>query len=160
MSKIANSIKSKINRLYFKENKTIPQISEKLNLPYKTVLDSIKRGDFYKFRAAPKSVKNNKNAVLIISDTVSEYFGLRDGIINKKTRLKEILIPRQISHTISYNLTKSSNAFIGSLIGQMDHATVSHSRSIINNFLSYKNDVRDSYLEIEKICYERIKEYK
>jgi chromosomal replication initiator protein len=136
---------------------TIPEIQLELKIPYSIALNSIERGDIYNFRR-DNSPKNSYIHVMLISDEVSDYFGLRRGIINKKTRIKEVRIPRQIAQTISYNLTKSSNAFIGSVIGRKDHATVSNSRKMINELLSYKNVVKEDYLKLEKICRRKFNE--
>lgn len=159
MTRLDESTKSKINRLYFKENMTIPQISGVTKVPYPTVLNAVDRGDIYKMRNGHGKTKNNKEVIDLIVSVVAEYFGLVDSIITMKTRIGEILIPRQIAQTISYNLTKSSNAFIGREIGGLNSSTVTNSRKVINQLLSYKNDVSSDYLKIEEICIKKIKEY-
>ena len=144
--------------MYFDKNMTITEIRYKLKLKYNQVLDAIKRGDIYKTRHI-SNVKNNKDVLEIISNEVSNYYNLKDGLIHKKTSIREIIIPRQIAHTISYNLTKSSNAFIGAEIGRVDHATVSHSRSVICDLLSYNNTTKEDYLKIEELCKVKVDEY-
>lgn len=159
MGKINKVLKSRINEMYFDRNMTIPKIQLGLGLSYNNVLNAIERGDVYNFRRS-NSPKNNYSHVMLIADEVSNYFRLTKGIINKKTRIREVIIPRQIAHTIAYNLTKSSNSFIGKFIGSKNSATVTHSRKVINGLLSYKNEVSDDYLAIEIICKNKIENEK
>jgi chromosomal replication initiation ATPase DnaA len=158
MAIIDEKLRYKINKLYFEKNLTVPEISKKLKIKYNTTLSAINRGDLYSLRHK-LTKKNDPILVKMISDEVTKYFGLKDGLINMKTRLQDIVVPRQIAHTISYNLTKSSNAFVGSLIGNVDHASVSHSRSVINQYLDYPNEIKNDYIKLERICRVKIHEY-
>jgi DNA repair ATPase RecN len=95
---------------------------------------------------------------------VEEYFNLKPGSIQIKTRKSEIIQARQIAMYFSKKLTKSSLTSIGTQIGQKDHATVLHAIKTVNNLIDtekkYKTDIEEigKRLEEPTITKEEIKE--
>lgn len=76
-----------------------------------------------------------------ILKTVAAFSGVKSEEIVKKTNKREIVQARQIAHYFSVKLKIWSYAEIGREIGMKDHSTVIHSCKVINNLLSYNNEV-------------------
>lgn len=95
----------------------------------------------------------NKNEITIsfIRKVVETYFNLPENSIDKKTRKREIVVARQIAMYFSKNLTKSSLALIGSLIGCKDHATVLHACKTVNNLCDTDKRFKFQVEEIKKL---------
>ena len=77
-------------------------------------------------RMINKLVNNTRREITIdfITKVVCDYFSLPVDSLHIKTRKRETVQARQIAMYFSKNLTKSSLAAIGSLIGGKDHATL------------------------------------
>ena len=145
-----------VNKMYFKDKMLIPDIASKLNIPEYLAIRKLDRTLFVR-----KSVcKFDEIAINTILDEVSRYFNIDKELILMKSRIKEVLVPRQIAHKLAYELTNASNSYIGSRLGSVDHATVTTSRSVINDFLDYMNKVDDSYNELYNICKKRVEDEK
>ncbi len=99
-----------------------------------------------------KLVKNTKREISIdyIQKIVCDYFNMPVENLKSKTRKREIVQARQIAMFFAKNLTKSSLATIGSLIGGKDHATVLHACKTVNNLIDTDKRFRVYIEEIEK----------
>jgi hypothetical protein len=77
-----------------------------------------------------------------IQTIVEKHFCLKENALNYYTRLREILLPRQIAHYCCYeikDMTKWSLVNIGDIIGGKDHATVLNSKNKIQNYIDTKD---------------------
>ena len=108
--KLDHSLKIRINHLYFKDNKNSKTIADELNLKPATVMRAIDRSKFYDYQ--PGSIENSKEEVEIIQNEVCKNYNISVSTIQRKSRFPEVLIPRQMAHTLCYNLTKCSYSFI------------------------------------------------
>lgn len=149
--------RNKINHLYFKKHMTTQQIADELGVKYQAVLKQIDRKAFFAFDNNLKT-DNSPNKVDLIQREVCDYYSIPLETLHMRSRFIEILLPRQLAHHLAYNLTKSSNAFIGSIIGEYDHATVNNSRNAINNYLQSDNKIVKIYEDLEKRCKAKLNE--
>lgn len=99
-----------------------------------------------------KLVKNSKKEISIdyIQKVVCDYFNIQIDQLQTKTRKREIVQARQIAMFFSKNLTKSSLANIGMLIGGKDHATVLHACKTVNNLMDTDKQFRQYMEDIQK----------
>jgi chromosomal replication initiator protein len=96
------------------------------------------------------NITKRVNTVEKIRDVVCEYFSLSIDAISTKSRKREVVQARQIAMYLSKQLTKSSLASIGNMIGQRDHATVLHACKIVNDLMDCDKNFRSSVREIEE----------
>jgi len=99
-----------------------------------------------------KLVKSTKREISIdyIQKVVCNYFNMPVESISSQTRKREIVQARQIAMFFAKNMTKSSLAAIGSLIGGKDHATVLHACKTVNNLMETDKKFKLDVEEIEK----------
>ncbi len=99
-----------------------------------------------------KLVKSTRREISIdyIQKVVCDYFNMQVDMLKSKTRKREIVQARQIAMYFAKNLTKSSLASIGSVIGGKDHATVLHACKTVNNLIDTDKRFRLYIDEIEK----------
>jgi chromosomal replication initiator protein len=99
-----------------------------------------------------KLIKNTKRELSIdyIQKVVCSYFNVPVEMLQSNTRKREIVQARQIAMYFSKNLTKSSLATIGSMIGDKDHATVLHACKTVTNLQETDKRFRLQLDEIEK----------
>lgn len=90
------------------------------------------------------------NTVEKIRDIVCDYFALSVDAISTKSRKREVVQARQIAMYLSKQLTKSSLAAIGDVIGKRDHATVLHACKIVGDLMETDKHFRNSVHEIEQ----------
>ncbi|MDT8420918.1 MAG: chromosomal replication initiator protein DnaA [Desulfuromonadales bacterium] len=70
--------------------------------------------------------QNKEITVETIQKTVANYYHIKTSDIKSSKRLKNLVLPRQISMYISRKLTSSSFPEIGSKFGGKDHSTIIH----------------------------------
>ncbi|WP_394749558.1 helix-turn-helix domain-containing protein [Spongiimicrobium salis] len=85
-----------------------------------------------------------KPTLQLITLCVSDYFGIEEHILFSRTRRRNVVIPRQIFQYLACKRTSISSAKIGEFGGylsnySMDHATVLHSKKMIQNFIDIKD---------------------
>lgn len=99
-----------------------------------------------------KFVKNTKREISIdyIQKVICDYFNMSMESMKSKTRKREIVQARQIAMYFAKNLTKSSLATIGSVIGGKDHATVLHACKTVNNLMDTDKRFKVYIEEIDK----------
>ncbi|HLP05615.1 MAG TPA: chromosomal replication initiator protein DnaA [Paludibacter sp.] len=90
------------------------------------------------------------NTVEKIRDVVCEHFSLSADAIATKSRKREVVQARQIAMYLSKQMTKSSLASIGNVIGQRDHATVLHACKIVTDLMDSDKNFRCNVREIEE----------
>ncbi len=99
-----------------------------------------------------KFVKSTAKEVSIdyIQKVVCDYFDLPVGVINAKTRKREIVQARQLAMYFSKKHTKSSLATIGLHCGNKDHATVLHAIRTINNLIETDKQFKGYVDDLDK----------
>ena len=70
-----------------------------------------------------------------VKKIVAKYFKYDSSDLDIKTRIREVVFPRQIAHYLCCEFNIGSLSEIGFQIGRKDHATVMHSRKEVKNLL-------------------------
>lgn len=86
-----------------------------------------------------------------IQNAVCQYFGISEELFISKTRKREIVQARQIAMYLSRNLTKTSLASIGEILGGKDHATVLHACNTVNDLIDTDRNFRSYVHDIERL---------
>lgn len=94
--------------------------------------------------------KKKKINIELIRIIVANYFDIKDKELDRKTRKRKILLPRQIAQYFAIRMTKYSQRYVGRKIGKKDHATVLHSCKTIQNLIDTNKQTRDQIAEIER----------
>lgn len=97
-----------------------------------------------------KQVIQNQLTDFII-EIVGGYFKMKEGYHLRKTRLYDIVLPRQIAMYLIRKNTTLSLKEIGVKFGNKDHATVLHSYNRVLDYLDVDKVLRRKVSEIEKI---------
>ncbi len=110
------------------------------------LIDEIMDGEYYK----KKTIIN----LDVITTSVCEYFKIKEEELMSKSRLKNILMPRQIAMFLSRELTNNSLHSIAVKFGGKDHTTVLYAHKKIKNLYNNDEYVKGVVDEIKK-CMER-----
>lgn len=82
---------------------------------------------------------------------VCKHFGIKERLIQKSTRKREIVQCRQIIMYFCKLKTKESLDTIGSLLCDRDHATVLHAIKTVNNLCETDFSFRKQIRELDKL---------
>jgi chromosomal replication initiator protein len=87
--------------------------------------------------------------------TIANFYDVEERTLFKKTRRKEVVLPRQIAMYILREDLSTSYPSIGHKFGQKDHTTVIHAYKKISN--SMQNDIKlgQEIEQIREILYEK-----
>ncbi len=85
----------------------------------------------------------------IIINIVCDYYCLTKEEMIKKTRTTKIRQARQISHSLLLEYTKLSSVEIGKRVGGKDHATVLHSKKVVENLKQTDRVIREDIRQIK-----------
>jgi len=101
-----------------------------------------------------QAIKHSADPIQKIKTIVCNHFGIEREKIDLKTNKDEIVIPRQIAHTMAKAYTKHTLEKIGKKIGDRNHATVLNSIKKTNNRYDtepkFKIIIEDIRAKIEK----------
>ena len=86
----------------------------------------------------------------LIIDVVSEHFGVKAEDITSKKRNSEFVMPRQIVMYLCRELTDTSFANIGKLLGKKDHTTIIHGVNKIVDEINSNEDLKNKIEVIKK----------
>ena len=95
-------------------------------------------------------VEESQKAISIdkIIDVVTSHFNIKVADIKGKTRLREVVLPRQIAMFLTKEYTELSLKAIGYHFGGRDHSTVIHAIQTINDL---QNQDRELQMHIKEI---------
>ncbi len=79
-----------------------------------------------------------------IQEMVSDYFDISVADLKGKSRVKELVYPRQVAMYFAKELTDLSLKAIGNHFGGRDHSTVIHAVNSINESMEKEDSVRDT----------------
>ena len=85
-----------------------------------------------------------------IIDVVTTHFNIKVADIKGKTRLREVVLPRQIAMYLTKEFTELSLKTIGYHFGGRDHSTVIHAIQTINDLQNQDRDLMMSIKEIKE----------
>ena len=91
-----------------------------------------------------------KTPMEILEKILSEDYNMSLEYVNTKTRARDVVLYRQVIHTILCRHTTMSQQSIGISIGRKNHCTVIHSRKQIENaeYMFSKRHVLHPILEL------------
>lgn len=97
--------------------------------------------------------KPDKITPELIIKVVAEHYGVNPEDITSKKRNSEFVLPRQVVMYLCRDLTETSLANIGKLLGKKDHTTVIHGANKISEELATNEELKNN-IEIikKKIC--------
>ena len=97
--------------------------------------------------------KPDKITPELIIRVVAEHYGVNPEDITSKKRNSEFVLPRQVVMYLCRDLTETSLANIGKLLGKKDHTTVIHGANKITDELNTNEELKNN-IEIikKKIC--------
>jgi chromosomal replication initiator protein len=98
-------------------------------------------------------VKDSVKEVTIdtIIESVTEHFKVRIPDLKGKSRLREIVLPRQIAMYLAKELTNLSLKSIGYHFGGRDHSTVIHAIQTVNDLMDTDKDISGAVNKLLKI---------
>lgn len=85
-----------------------------------------------------------------IIESVTEHFNVRIPDLKGKSRLREIVLPRQVAMFLAKNLTNLSLKSIGYHFGGRDHSTVIHAIQTVNDLMDTDRDIQQSVNKLLK----------
>lgn len=94
---------------------------------------------------------------------VTERYGITPVELFTRSRKRELVFKRQLFFYLCCRYTKKSQEYIGKLserygIKKYDHATVLHSRVVIQNYIDTDREKRKEILSLQPIIYDDIPE--
>ncbi len=140
---IATNIKSNIRELEGAFNKIIAfsklnRVNPSLSLAEEALKDIISPDK-------PKEVTPQ-----LIINVVSEHFGVKPEDITSKKRNSEFVMPRQVVMYLCRELTDTSYANIGKLLGKKDHTTILHGANKIAEEMTINEELKNKVEIIKK----------
>ncbi|MFB0947470.1 MAG: chromosomal replication initiator protein DnaA, partial [Spirosomataceae bacterium] len=85
-----------------------------------------------------------------IIDAIAETYDVRIPDLKGKSRLRSIVLPRQVAMYLAKNLTNLSLKSIGYHFGGRDHSTVIHAIHTINDLMDTNRDLKDKVTRLMK----------
>lgn len=94
--------------------------------------------------------KRETISILTIQEVVCDYYQVKLKELKGKKRVKEIVLPRQISMYLSRELTDNSLPKIGAEFGGKDHTTVIHAHEKIAKLIDTDATIRSEVQELKQ----------
>lgn len=106
--------------------------------------------DLARFRVK-SIVEENQKVISIdkIIEAVTDYFRIKISDIKGKTRLREVVLPRQIAMYLAKEFTTLSLKAIGYHFGGRDHSTVIHAIQMVNDMIDLDKDISKQVQELK-----------
>lgn len=128
---------------------------------YQQVLTFMKAGEHpLSIELAEKAlgglIKNKRNKPVNINTivkSVCNYYSVRIPDVKGKRRTKDLVIPRQISMYLIYELTNTPFASIGELLGGRDHTTVMHGVKKVETAIKEDLKTKQDVMNIKQFIY-------
>ena len=91
----------------------------------------------------------------VITQAVSDFYGLSPADIKSSKRNREIALPRQIAMYLTRDMTDLSLPRIGDAFGGRDHTTVMHACDKIGQMLTSDAELKNAIVELRKTIREK-----
>ena len=102
-------------------------------------------------------INDNKWKFMVIKDIICEYYNISFDLIKVHNKRREIVTKRQVLQYFLQNYTRLTLIEIGKKTGGnhvYNHATILHSKEVINDLINsdrlFRNEIREIKLLIEK----------
>ncbi|ULB35610.1 MULTISPECIES: chromosomal replication initiator protein DnaA [Proteiniphilum] len=104
-------------------------------------------------RVVEQSIKFERKRITVqkIQDTVSEFYNVKNELIQSASRKREIVQARQVTMFFIKKHTELSLSQIGVQVGNRNHATVLHACNTVKNYYDVDKSFRSDIDEIERI---------
>ncbi len=86
-----------------------------------------------------------------IQKTVAEYFKIRVSDLHAKSRMRQVVRPRQVAMALAKELTDHSLPEIGDAFGGRDHTTVLHACRKINELKNQDSRINEDYINLTRL---------
>ncbi len=86
----------------------------------------------------------------VIQKTVADYFSLDVEKLQSSTRVRQVVMARQISMFLVKNYTDKSLKAIGSLFGGRDHSTVLYSIKTVQDLMETDEEIKKTMEELDR----------
>ena len=96
------------------------------------------------------SVQPTTVTVQQVTAAVCQYFDISESAISASSRKQEVVRARQVAMYLSKRLTPLSLGQIGKMIGNRNHATVSHALQAVHELMENDRDFRQDVRSIER----------
>jgi chromosomal replication initiator protein len=98
-------------------------------------------------------VKDSQREVTIntIIEAITEYYKVRTPDLKGKSRLREIVLPRQVAMYLAKDLTNLSLKSIGYHFGGRDHSTVIHAIQTVNDLMDTNKEISTAVAKLLKM---------
>ena len=91
----------------------------------------------------------------LITQAVSDFYGVTPADVRSSKRNREIALPRQIAMYLTRDMTDLSLPRIGDAFGGRDHTTVMHACDKIGQLSKDDQNLKNSLIELRKIIREK-----
>lgn len=104
-------------------------------------------------RVMEQNIKFEKKKITVkkIQDVVSDFYSVKNDLIQSKSRKREIVQARQVTMYFIKNHTELSLSQIGTHVGNRNHATVLHGYNNIKNLSEVDRNFRSDLESIERL---------
>ena len=98
-------------------------------------------------------VKDSEREVTVdtIIEAITEYYKVRTPDLKGKSRLREIVLPRQVAMYLAKELTNLSLKSIGYHFGGRDHSTVIHAIQTVNDLMDTDKEISTAVAKLLKM---------
>ena len=98
-------------------------------------------------------VKDSEREVTVdtIIDAITEHYKVRIPDLKGKSRLREIVLPRQVAMYLAKELTNLSLKSIGYHFGGRDHSTVIHAIQTVNDLMDNDKEISSAVAKLLKL---------
>jgi chromosomal replication initiator protein len=98
-------------------------------------------------------VKDSEREVTVdtIIEAITEHYKVRTPDLKGKSRLREIVLPRQVAMYLAKELTNLSLKSIGYHFGGRDHSTVIHAIQTVNDLMDTDKEISSAVAKLLKM---------
>lgn len=93
----------------------------------------------------------DEQKIVLITNEVSEYYGISVELMKGKTRKREVVVARQVAQALCCIFLSVSLQYIGNFFGGRDHTTVIHSKLTVKDMCATDKDYYMMYLNVLNI---------
>jgi hypothetical protein len=148
---VNNRNKNKIVALY-EDGYDINQIVLETMKPFTLVEKCLIGGNYSTTQPNIVKFKNSEEELDIVLHRVCEEYKIKKSDLVKKCRNKEIILPRQMTHFLCYELTRCSFKFIGDYIGGLKRCSIYNSIRKTYNLIETDRLALQIYVNIYEKC--------
>jgi len=101
--------------------------------------------------AGSRDITDYNILINTIIEAITEYYKVRTPDLKGKSRLREIVLPRQVAMYLAKDLTNLSLKSIGYHFGGRDHSTVIHAIQTVNDLMDTNKEISTAVAKLLKM---------